>query len=156
MNVTFPYLVLPSFVTKQIGRVFLRSTCHHHKGAPILVVLGFQNYNKCKSRKVMSYKNAACCSLIKLNIYRLQHWRLIKSHKCSMITELPCDTFPYVSFWCSFILPGFFLPLQARYMTAALHFATLLNFKHIFLYIAPAYGIYLLRVYCFSSSKKGL
>ena len=55
-----------------------------------------------------------------------------------------------------FPMAWFFHPLQARYMTAALHFATLLNFKHIFLYIAPAYGVYLLRVYCLSSSKKGL
>ncbi|XP_067949246.1 dolichyl pyrophosphate Glc1Man9GlcNAc2 alpha-1,3-glucosyltransferase-like [Watersipora subatra] len=43
---------------------------------------------------------------------------------------------------------------QANHMTAALHFATLLNFKHIYLYMAPAYGIYLLRIYCFSSSQK--
>lgn len=33
-----------------------------------------------------------------------------------------------------------------RHLEAAIWFATLLQFKHIFLYVAPIYGIYLLRV----------
>lgn len=32
---------------------------------------------------------------------------------------------------------------------ASLLFATLLNFKHIFIYIAPAFGVFLLKNYCF-------
>ena len=40
---------------------------------------------------------------------------------------------------------------QGRNLEASLIFATLLNFKHIFLYISPAYFIYLLRNYCFRS-----
>ncbi|XP_064637467.1 probable dolichyl pyrophosphate Glc1Man9GlcNAc2 alpha-1,3-glucosyltransferase [Lineus longissimus] len=36
----------------------------------------------------------------------------------------------------------------------AFWFATLLNFKHIYLYVAPAYFIYLLRCYCFRQSYK--
>ncbi|ORX52839.1 glycosyltransferase family 57 protein [Hesseltinella vesiculosa] len=38
---------------------------------------------------------------------------------------------------------------KQRYLTCAALFATLLNFKHIYLYIAPAYFVYLLGAYCF-------
>ncbi len=36
-------------------------------------------------------------------------------------------------------------------LTGAALFAVLLNFKHINLYIAPAYFFFLLRGYCFST-----
>ncbi|MGH0183979.1 UNVERIFIED_CONTAM: hypothetical protein FKN15_013808 [Acipenser sinensis] len=42
--------------------------------------------------------------------------------------------------------------LQNRHLEGALVFAVLLNLKHIYLYVAPAYGIYLLRSYCFTKS----
>jgi len=32
-------------------------------------------------------------------------------------------------------------------------FAALLNLKHIYLYVAPAYGVYLLRNYCFTQHR---
>lgn len=38
-------------------------------------------------------------------------------------------------------------------MEGAFLFAALLHFKHIYLYVAPAYGIYLLRSYCFTANK---
>ncbi|XP_072118873.1 dolichyl pyrophosphate Glc1Man9GlcNAc2 alpha-1,3-glucosyltransferase isoform X3 [Mobula birostris] len=43
---------------------------------------------------------------------------------------------------------------KGRHLESALLFAVLMNFKHIFLYVAPAYGIYLLRSYCFTKSKQ--
>ncbi|XP_064414043.1 probable dolichyl pyrophosphate Glc1Man9GlcNAc2 alpha-1,3-glucosyltransferase isoform X2 [Latimeria chalumnae] len=53
----------------------------------------------------------------------------------------------YLACCCS-QLPGCF-----RNLEGALLFAVLLNFKHIYLYVAPAYGIYLLRSYCFTEEK---
>jgi len=38
-------------------------------------------------------------------------------------------------------------------MEASVWFAALLNLKHIYLYVAPAYGVYLLRNYCFVRHK---
>ncbi|XP_042649105.1 probable dolichyl pyrophosphate Glc1Man9GlcNAc2 alpha-1,3-glucosyltransferase isoform X2 [Tyto alba] len=42
---------------------------------------------------------------------------------------------------------------QKRYLEGALLFAILLHFKHIYIYVAPAYGIYLLRSYCFTANN---
>lgn len=36
-------------------------------------------------------------------------------------------------------------------MAGAFWFACLLNFKHIFAYVAPAYFVYLLKHYCFKN-----
>uniref|UniRef100_A0A672S919 Alpha-1,3-glucosyltransferase n=1 Tax=Sinocyclocheilus grahami TaxID=75366 RepID=A0A672S919_SINGR len=40
-----------------------------------------------------------------------------------------------------------------RHFEGALLFSVLFNLKHIYLYIAPAYGIYLLRCFCFTQSN---
>lgn len=42
--------------------------------------------------------------------------------------------------------------LQSNFINSAVWFAVLLNFKHIFLYMAPAYVVHLLRAYCFTVS----
>lgn len=44
---------------------------------------------------------------------------------------------------------------QGRHLEAGFWFAVLLNFKHIYLYIAPAYFVYLLRCHCFNSTPEG-
>lgn len=44
---------------------------------------------------------------------------------------------------------------QSRHLQGALLFTVLLNLKHIYLYVAPAYGVYLLRSYCFTRDNRG-
>lgn len=41
--------------------------------------------------------------------------------------------------------------LEENYLLGSFYFAVLLNFKHIFAYMAPAYVIFLLKNYCFQS-----
>ncbi|XP_022079584.1 probable dolichyl pyrophosphate Glc1Man9GlcNAc2 alpha-1,3-glucosyltransferase isoform X2 [Acanthaster planci] len=43
---------------------------------------------------------------------------------------------------------------EGRNLEGAFWFAVLLNFKHIYLYIAPAYFVYLLRCYCFTRNNR--
>lgn len=45
--------------------------------------------------------------------------------------------------------------IQEKYSLASFWFAILLNLKHIYLYSAPAFGMYLLTSYCLSSSSSG-
>lgn len=45
--------------------------------------------------------------------------------------------------------------IQKREIEAAFWFSVLLNLKHIYLYVAPAYFIYLLRSYCLLSTAEG-
>lgn len=44
--------------------------------------------------------------------------------------------------------------LEEQNLKAAFTFALLLNFKHIFLYMAPAFGVYLLRFYCWGTVRR--
>ena len=72
------------------------------------------------------------CSLEKIQLYRL--------FSCTYL----CFVYIY-----------FLDPMQGRNLEGGFWFAVLLNFKHIYMYVAPAYFMYLLRSYCFTQSHKG-
>ncbi|XP_013421845.1 probable dolichyl pyrophosphate Glc1Man9GlcNAc2 alpha-1,3-glucosyltransferase isoform X2 [Lingula anatina] len=63
--------------------------------------------------------------------------------------------FQYNGFLFGILMLSIVRIYEGRNLEAALLFATLLNFKHIFLYVAPAYFIYLLRSHCFQNAKDG-
>uniref|UniRef100_A0A8C1MHJ2 Alpha-1,3-glucosyltransferase n=1 Tax=Cyprinus carpio TaxID=7962 RepID=A0A8C1MHJ2_CYPCA len=61
--------------------------------------------------------------------------------------------FQYNGFLFGVLLLSIARHFQNRHFEGALLFSILLNLKHIYLYIAPAYGIYLLRCFCFTQSN---
>ncbi|XP_057677322.1 probable dolichyl pyrophosphate Glc1Man9GlcNAc2 alpha-1,3-glucosyltransferase isoform X2 [Corythoichthys intestinalis] len=61
--------------------------------------------------------------------------------------------FQYNGFLFGFLLLSIAKHLQSRHLQGALLFAILLNLKHIYLYVAPAYGVFLLRSYCFTQDN---
>uniref|UniRef100_A0AAZ3PT46 Alpha-1,3-glucosyltransferase n=1 Tax=Oncorhynchus tshawytscha TaxID=74940 RepID=A0AAZ3PT46_ONCTS len=61
--------------------------------------------------------------------------------------------FQYNGFLFGILLLSVARHLQGRHLEGALLFTVLLNLKHIYLYIAPAYGIFLLRSYCFTKDN---
>uniref|UniRef100_A0A3Q3E595 Alpha-1,3-glucosyltransferase n=1 Tax=Labrus bergylta TaxID=56723 RepID=A0A3Q3E595_9LABR len=62
--------------------------------------------------------------------------------------------FQYNGFLFGILLLSVSKHLQVRHLQGALLFSILLNLKHIYLYVAPAYGVYLLRSFCFSQDNK--
>ncbi|XP_071086972.1 dolichyl pyrophosphate Glc1Man9GlcNAc2 alpha-1,3-glucosyltransferase-like [Haliotis cracherodii] len=63
--------------------------------------------------------------------------------------------FQYNGFLTGVLLLSIVRLHEGRNISSAFWFAVLLNLKHIYLYIAPAYFVYLLRCYCFRSAPDG-
>ncbi|CAH2063274.1 unnamed protein product, partial [Iphiclides podalirius] len=61
--------------------------------------------------------------------------------------------FQYNGFLFAFLMFSISNMIQEKHLQAAVLFAVLLNLKHIYLYVAPAYIVYLLRTYCFTVSS---
>uniref|UniRef100_A0A8D9FHD6 Alpha-1,3-glucosyltransferase n=1 Tax=Cacopsylla melanoneura TaxID=428564 RepID=A0A8D9FHD6_9HEMI len=61
--------------------------------------------------------------------------------------------FQYNGFLFGFLLLSMAKILQGHYYEGAFWFAVLLNLKHIFIYVAPAYFVFLLRNHCFHPNK---
>ncbi|XP_006022386.2 probable dolichyl pyrophosphate Glc1Man9GlcNAc2 alpha-1,3-glucosyltransferase [Alligator sinensis] len=61
--------------------------------------------------------------------------------------------FQYNGFLFGLMLLSVARLFQERHLEGAALFAVLLHFKHIYIYVAPAYGVYLLRSYCLTENK---
>ncbi|XP_045526305.1 probable dolichyl pyrophosphate Glc1Man9GlcNAc2 alpha-1,3-glucosyltransferase isoform X1 [Pieris brassicae] len=62
--------------------------------------------------------------------------------------------FQYNGFLYGLMLISISHMIKGNVIQTALWFAILLNFKHIYMYIAPVYVVFLLRAYCFTVSSK--
>lgn len=60
--------------------------------------------------------------------------------------------FQYNGFLFGFLLLSLSYILTENYLASAFCFAVLLNLKHIFIYVAPVYVVYLLKFYCFRNN----
>ncbi|KAH7920801.1 glucosyltransferase [Leucogyrophana mollusca] len=60
--------------------------------------------------------------------------------------------FQYNGFMFGILLWSILMAREGNKLASGILFAVLLNFKHIYMYLAPAYFIYLLRSYCMSPS----
>jgi len=60
--------------------------------------------------------------------------------------------FQYNGFMFGILLWSIFMAREGRKLASGLLFAVLLNFKHIYMYLAPAYFVYLLCSHCMSPS----
>ncbi|XP_066475221.1 dolichyl pyrophosphate Glc1Man9GlcNAc2 alpha-1,3-glucosyltransferase isoform X2 [Tiliqua scincoides] len=61
--------------------------------------------------------------------------------------------FQYNGFLFGLMLLSIARLFQKRHLEGAFLFAVLLHFKHIYLYVAPAYAMYLFRSYCFTANN---
>ncbi|TFY83828.1 hypothetical protein EWM64_g197 [Hericium alpestre] len=58
--------------------------------------------------------------------------------------------FQYNGFMFGILLASILMARNGNHLASGLLFAVLLNFKHIYMYLAPAYFVYLLRAFCMS------
>ncbi|KAF4523091.1 hypothetical protein B566_EDAN003103 [Ephemera danica] len=94
----------------------------------------FQRLSVIVADAMLAYGTKECCAYLRQSgVRKSSRWGLPWGSPSSVLSML--------------LLANAGLLLE-QYVSSAFWFALLLNLKHIFLYIAPAYAVYLLRNYC--------
>ncbi|KAI9582158.1 probable dolichyl pyrophosphate Glc1Man9GlcNAc2 alpha-1,3-glucosyltransferase isoform X1 [Glossina fuscipes] len=103
-------------------------------------------------------------------VYACGAWRMLKAFRTLHIRYQPITAeallllnvgllfidhihFQYNGFLFGVLLLSISCLLEDRFLLGCTVFATLLNLKHIYLYMAPAFGVYLLKFYCLDSKR---
>ncbi|KAG0268177.1 glycosyl transferase [Actinomortierella ambigua] len=86
-------------------------------------------------------------------LQKLINWSLFLNPGLLMVDNMH---FQYNGFLYGILIHSLVDAKQGKLLRSGILFAVLLNFKHIFLYIAPSYFVFLLRAYCFENSENSI
>ncbi|XP_065353577.1 probable dolichyl pyrophosphate Glc1Man9GlcNAc2 alpha-1,3-glucosyltransferase [Cloeon dipterum] len=150
----FEYLLsqVAAFFDPEMLRV---SNLNYASNATVL----FQRLSVIITDAFLAYGTKECCSFIRASgVRKSSRWTLTWGSPISVLALLVLGNagllmvdhihFQYNGFLLGILLISIARMLQGKYLSSAAWFSALLNLKHLFLYVAPAYGVYLLRNYC--------
>ncbi|KAG0235098.1 glycosyl transferase [Actinomortierella wolfii] len=86
-------------------------------------------------------------------LQKLINWSLFLNPGLLMVDNMH---FQYNGFLYGILIHSLVDAKLGKLLRSGVLFAVLLNFKHIFLYIAPSYFVFLLRAYCFENSENSI
>ncbi|KAF9931950.1 glycosyl transferase [Linnemannia zychae] len=86
-------------------------------------------------------------------LQKIINWSLMLNPGLLMVDNMH---FQYNGFLYGILIHSLVDARQGKLLRSGILFAALLNFKHIYLYIAPSYFAFLLRAYCFENSGNSI
>ncbi|KAG0371133.1 family 57 glycosyltransferase [Gamsiella multidivaricata] len=86
-------------------------------------------------------------------LQKIINWSLMLNPGLIMVDNMH---FQYNGFLYGIMIHSLVDAKQGKLLRSGILFAALLNFKHIYLYIAPSYFAFLLRAYCFENSGNSI
>ncbi|KAG0242055.1 family 57 glycosyltransferase [Mortierella sp. GBAus27b] len=86
-------------------------------------------------------------------LQKIISWSLMLNPGLIMVDNIH---FQYNGFLYGILIHSLVDAKQGKLLRSGILFAALLNFKHIYLYIAPSYFAFLLRAYCFENSENSI
>ncbi|KAF9292426.1 glycosyl transferase [Mortierella alpina] len=86
-------------------------------------------------------------------LQKVINWSLMLNPGLLMVDNMH---FQYNGFLYGILIHSLVDAKQGKLLRSGILFAALLNFKHIYLYIAPSYFAFLLRAYCFENSGNSI
>jgi len=122
----------------------------------------FQRLSVILTDLVFGFGAKACAdNIFKITAFRSQTGTLTKSNILMILLLSNAGLFivdhihfQYNGFLFGVMLLSIAAVMEEKFIKASFWFCVLLNLKHIYMYIAPAYFVYLLRNYCFKQNKE--
>ncbi|XP_071786601.1 dolichyl pyrophosphate Glc1Man9GlcNAc2 alpha-1,3-glucosyltransferase-like [Asterias amurensis] len=158
-----PFFAWFEFGLSQVAKFFdpgMLDVANLNYASPATVI--FQRLSVIITDLVFIYAAKEYCLSLSKRTGRREYARLLEKPHFLLAVLLVCNFglilldhihFQYNGFLFGLMLLSITRITEGRNLEGAFWFAVLLNFKHIYLYVAPAYFIYLLRSYCFTRSN---